>query len=115
LSFTGHSANIQVVAEFKAMVAQPSPDGDTSQMSDGLKSLDASSGGQSGRKSLWEGSSQYRHWRFSKETLRQQRTQINEAAVSAIKNAFEADEVSISDAPDVLVSSILSPGSPIPR
>jgi cyclin H len=77
------------------MVTQPSPGGDTNQVSEITKSLETSSGGQSGRRSLWEGSSQCRHWRYSKEQLLQQRTQINGAAVSAIKNAFEADEVSI--------------------
>jgi len=80
------------------MVAQPllAVDGEANQALAGTKSLDASSGGQSGRKSLWEGSSQYRHWRYSKETLHQHRMQMNEAAVSAIKNAFEADEVGTS-------------------
>ena len=60
-----------------------------------LKAHDAVSIGQSTRKSLWHGSSQYRHWRFSRETLLRQRTQINESAVGAIKNAFETDEASL--------------------
>lgn len=47
------------------------------------------------RQSLWEASSQYRHWRYSRETLLSQRTRINEAAVSAIRDAFEAQEVGI--------------------
>ncbi|KIM32422.1 hypothetical protein M408DRAFT_326994 [Serendipita vermifera MAFF 305830] len=67
-------------------------DGNTGPSSGEPKALEGLSTGQSGRKSLWQGSSQYRHWRFSKETLHQQRTQINESAVGAIKNAFETDE-----------------------
>lgn len=85
-------------------------DGDAKSGLNELKSLDASSGEQSGRKSLWQGSSQYRHWRFSRETLRQQRTQINESAVGAIKNAFETDEVSWRDL--VLLNSFLDSQGP---
>ncbi|PVF98557.1 cyclin-like protein [Serendipita vermifera] len=65
------------------------PDGHNAEA---LNSLDIASGSNPTRKSLWHGSSQYRHWRHSKETLRAQRTQINEIAVGAIKNAFDADE-----------------------
>ena len=46
-----------------------------------------------GRKSLWQGSSQYRHWMFSQEMLLKQRTHTNETGVSAIKRAYEAEEV----------------------
>lgn len=44
-----------------------------------------------GRTPLYEGSTQYRHWRFSPEELVQTRTSLNVAAVSAIRDAFEAD------------------------
>jgi hypothetical protein len=63
------------------------------QGTEALNSLDIVSGSNPIRKSLWHGSSQYRNWRYSRETLRAHRTQINEVAVSAIKGAFEADEV----------------------
>ena len=45
------------------------------------------------RHSLYEGSSQYRHWRFSPEQLAKTRASLNAAAVKAIKDAFEADSV----------------------
>ncbi|KAG8816668.1 hypothetical protein FRC17_000227, partial [Serendipita sp. 399] len=56
------------------------------------KTTEATSNRPSERKSLWEGSSQFRHWRFSKRTLVEQRTQMNESAVNAIKITFETDE-----------------------
>ena len=40
---------------------------------------------------LYEGSTQYRHWRFSPEQLTDIRTSLNAAAVTAIRDAFEAD------------------------
>ncbi|KAI0704928.1 cyclin-like protein [Cytidiella melzeri] len=43
------------------------------------------------RTSLYEGSTQYRHWRFSPEQLADTRATLNAAAVTAIRNAFEAD------------------------
>lgn len=43
------------------------------------------------RRPLYEGSTQYRHWRFSPEKLRTVRATLNSAAVAAIKNAFETD------------------------
>lgn len=43
------------------------------------------------RTPLYEGSTQYRHWRFSPEELLRARTSLNEGAVSAIRDAFEAD------------------------
>jgi hypothetical protein len=43
------------------------------------------------RTSLYEGSTQYRHWRFSPEQLAETRKTLNTAAVAAIRNAFEAD------------------------
>lgn len=98
------------------MVVQPVSTSDdvsnqTNDNVEALKSLDISSGEGSERKSIWEGSSQYRHWRYSKEQLLEQRTQTNQAAVSAIKGAFEADEVGIfhSRCPYVMNSS--KPGS----
>lgn len=50
-----------------------------------------------GRKSLWQGSSQYRHWMFSQEMLLKQRTHTNETAVTAIKRAYEAEETGSSN------------------
>ncbi|OBZ78718.1 Cyclin mcs2, partial [Grifola frondosa] len=41
--------------------------------------------------SLYEGSTQFRHWRFSPEQLAQTRASLNITAVSAIRDAFEAD------------------------
>ena len=75
----------------KRPIMQLSPS--TPQDNDAPKSMETTSGE---RKSLWEGSSQYRHWRFSPETLLSQRTRINEAAVKAIRDTFEAQEVSVS-------------------
>ena len=43
------------------------------------------------RKPIYEGSSQFRHWRFSKAQLTSMRASLNGAAVAAIRNAFEAD------------------------
>lgn len=45
----------------------------------------------SSKTSLYEGSTQYRHWRFSSEQLAQTRAALNGAAVSVIRNTFEAD------------------------
>lgn len=46
---------------------------------------------QTPRVPLYEGSTQYRHWRYSPEQLRDIRTSLNTAAVAAIRDAFEAD------------------------
>ncbi|KAH8120098.1 cyclin-like protein [Phellopilus nigrolimitatus] len=43
------------------------------------------------KKPLYEGSTQFQHWRYSEEQLRDIRTSLNTAAVDAIKNAFEID------------------------
>ncbi|KAF8578523.1 cyclin-like protein [Ramaria rubella] len=43
------------------------------------------------RQSLYEGSSQYSHWRFSPEQLEATRSSLNAAAVKAIRDAFETD------------------------
>lgn len=43
------------------------------------------------RKPLYEGSTQFRHWRFSTEQLSSMRASLNTAAVAAIRDAFEAD------------------------
>ncbi|KZT06844.1 cyclin-like protein [Laetiporus sulphureus 93-53] len=45
----------------------------------------------SSRLSLYEGSTQYRYWRYSPEQLANARATMNAAAVSAIRNAFEAN------------------------
>ncbi|KAI0724426.1 cyclin-like protein [Cerioporus squamosus] len=43
------------------------------------------------RQPLYEASTQYRHWRFSPEQLAHMRSALNVDAVSAIRDAFEAD------------------------
>jgi cyclin H len=48
---------------------------------------------QSAKKPLYEGSTQYKNWRFSPEKLTQIRASLNAAAVTVIRNTFEADEV----------------------
>ena len=39
----------------------------------------------------YDGSTQFRHWRFSVEQLASMRASLNSAAVAVIRNAFEAD------------------------
>ncbi|KZT74737.1 cyclin-like protein [Daedalea quercina L-15889] len=46
----------------------------------------------SSKHSIYEASTQYRHWRFSPEQLVDTRASLNAAAVSVIRDAFEADE-----------------------
>ncbi|EAU92858.1 cyclin-dependent protein kinase regulator [Coprinopsis cinerea okayama7 len=41
---------------------------------------------------LYEASTQYRNWRFSRESLAQMRASMNEAAVKAIRSKIEANE-----------------------
>jgi len=48
---------------------------------------------QNHSRSLYELSSQYRHWRFSIEQLASIRKSLNEAAVGAIRDTFEKDEL----------------------
>ena len=43
------------------------------------------------RRPLYEGSTQFRRWRFSVEQLSDMRGTLNKTAVAAIRNAFEAD------------------------
>lgn len=45
------------------------------------------------KKPLYEGSTQFRHWRYSEKQLSEIRVSLNSAAVSAIKHAFEVDLV----------------------
>lgn len=52
------------------------------------------------KKPLYEGSTQYKSWRYSPEQLEQVRTSLNVAAVAVIRNTFEADEPGSSE--DVL-------------
>lgn len=52
------------------------------------------------KKPLYEGSTQYKSWRYSPEQLEQVRTSLNAAAVAVIRNTFEADEPGSSE--DVL-------------
>ncbi|KAI0274627.1 cyclin-like protein [Gloeopeniophorella convolvens] len=40
---------------------------------------------------LFQNSTQYKNWRFSREQLRATRTALNEGAIAAIRNTFEAD------------------------
>ena len=42
---------------------------------------------------LYEGSTQYKNWRYSAEQLSHIRTGLNEAAVAVICETFETDEV----------------------
>lgn len=42
---------------------------------------------------LYEGSTQYRNWRYSTEQLAHIRAGLNEAAVAAIRKTFETDQV----------------------
>ncbi|EMD41772.1 hypothetical protein CERSUDRAFT_128886 [Gelatoporia subvermispora B] len=44
------------------------------------------------RATLYEASTQYRHWRYSLQQLAHTRAALNTAAVSAIREAFESDE-----------------------
>lgn len=55
--------------------------------------LTQSNNHESQRRSIYESSSQYRHWRFSAEQLKNVRETLNHAAVAAIRNTFESDEV----------------------
>lgn len=43
---------------------------------------------------IYEASTQFRYWRFSPEQLASMRATLNGGAVSAIRDAFEADSVS---------------------
>lgn len=45
------------------------------------------------RISSYEGSTQFKNWRYSVEQLENTRTTLNEAAVTVIRNTFESDEV----------------------
>ena len=47
------------------------------------------------QQSIYESSTQFRHWRFSPEQLAHMRSTLNQSAVSAIRDAFEADSASI--------------------
>ena len=43
------------------------------------------------KKPLYEGSTQFRNWRFSKEQLAQKRSVLNVAAVEAVRKVIEND------------------------
>ena len=45
------------------------------------------------KRPLYEASTQFRNWRYSIEKLACVRQSLNEAAVTAIRNTFEAAEV----------------------
>lgn len=47
---------------------------------------------------MYESSSQFKHWRFSKESLGAIRSSLNASAVSVIRATFEADEPGSSSA-----------------
>ncbi|KAI0094722.1 cyclin-like protein [Irpex rosettiformis] len=53
--------------------------------------MDQASNHSISRTTVYEGSTQYRHWRFSPEQLAETRASLNTAAVAAIREAFEAD------------------------
>ncbi|KAG8756751.1 hypothetical protein FRC14_002678 [Serendipita sp. 396] len=76
------------------MVAQVKTEDDemVTESTEGPKTMEIAASRSSERNTLWEGSSQFRHWRFSQRTLLEQRTKMNESAVNAIRNTFEADE-----------------------
>lgn len=42
-----------------------------------------------GKKPLYEGSTQFNNWRFSKEQLAQKRSALNVAAVEAVRGVIE--------------------------
>ncbi|OJA10795.1 hypothetical protein AZE42_00308 [Rhizopogon vesiculosus] len=54
--------------------------------------VDAQVNSSIGKISLYEGSTQYKSWRYSPEQLERIRISLNVAAVAAIRNTFEADE-----------------------
>ncbi|TRM65744.1 cyclin-like protein [Schizophyllum amplum] len=54
-------------------------------------------------KPLYEGSTQFRNWRFSPERLAHMRERMNANAVAAIRAAFEADEPGSSSAVQFLI------------
>ena len=47
----------------------------------------------SAKQPIYEGSTQFRHWRYSREQLQDIRTSLNSEAVETIRNAFELDLV----------------------
>lgn len=58
-----------------------------------LPAPDDTVNGQQARKPLFEGSTQFKNWRFSPERLHATRSALNASAVAAIRNTFEADLV----------------------
>ncbi|KAF8314207.1 cyclin-like protein [Clavulina sp. PMI_390] len=48
--------------------------------------------GEAPRVSLYEASTQHQHWRYSRRTLDAERTNLNAAAVEAIRQAFEIED-----------------------
>lgn len=56
------------------------------------KAADAQTNSSTVKRPLYEGSTQYKSWRYSPEQLEQVRTSLNVAAVAVIRNTFEADE-----------------------
>lgn len=53
--------------------------------------MNGDSNTQPSRRPLYEGSTQYRHWRFSPDHLAEVRRTLNAAAVNVIRQAFESD------------------------
>lgn len=64
------------------------------------KAADPQTNSSTVKRPLYEGSTQYKSWRYSPEQLEQVRTSLNVAAVAVIRNTFEADEPGSSE--DVL-------------
>ncbi|KAI0757125.1 cyclin-like protein [Daedaleopsis nitida] len=58
----------------------------------------------SSQHSIYESSTQFRYWRFSPEQLAHMRFNLNEGAVSAIRNAFEANDPGSSSSVSFLTS-----------
>jgi cyclin H len=63
---------------------------------------------------LYEASTQFRNWRYSPAQLSTIRTSLNHAAVAAIRNTFEAQEVAFSNISSRrLLTLIVQPGSSV--
>lgn len=59
----------------------------------GVVDTQVNSNSSAGKKPLYEGSTQYKSWRYSPDQLEHVRTSLNVAAVAAIRCTFEADQV----------------------
>ena len=64
------------------------------------------------RRPLYEGSTQFKHWRFSQEQLAQIRVALNATAVSVIEKALETDSVCHTSQRLLIFADILTPFQP---